>query len=66
MDSEEGIDAEEFQQAADFVAGSVTSGDAAFTDAVKLLFYGLYKQATTGKCETKKPGFWDPAGRAKW
>lgn len=57
---------DEFQSAADYVAGAVTSGTAAFSDEVKLRFYGLYKQATVGQCNTSKPGFWDLSGRAKW
>ena len=53
---------------------------AAFEDAVKnstslserpdnatlLKIYALYKQATAGDNEEKKPGFTDMVGRAKW
>ena len=31
-----------------------------------LKIYSLYKQATTGDNEDKKPGFTDMVGRAKW
>ncbi|XP_059150944.1 acyl-CoA-binding domain-containing protein 6-like [Physella acuta] len=31
-----------------------------------LYFYGRYKQATEGKCNTPKPGFFDFQGKAKW
>jgi diazepam-binding inhibitor (GABA receptor modulating acyl-CoA-binding protein) len=31
-----------------------------------LKIYSLYKQATTGDNEEKKPGFTDMVGRAKW
>lgn len=31
-----------------------------------LKLYGLYKQATTGDNDEKKPGFGDMVGRAKW
>jgi diazepam-binding inhibitor (GABA receptor modulator, acyl-CoA-binding protein) len=31
-----------------------------------LQLYGLYKQATDGDNETKKPGMMDMVGRAKW
>ncbi|KAL7753853.1 Acyl-CoA binding domain containing 5 [Sorochytrium milnesiophthora] len=31
----------------------------------KLKFYGLYKQATEGNCNVKKPAFWDLVSRAK-
>ncbi|XP_022340974.1 enoyl-CoA delta isomerase 2-like isoform X2 [Crassostrea virginica] len=33
---------------------------------VKLKIYGLFKQATVGKCNTKKPGMIDFVGKAKW
>lgn len=33
---------------------------------VKLQLYGLYKQATTGDVEGKRPGFTNPVGRAKY
>ncbi len=31
-----------------------------------LKIYALYKQATTGDVEGKRPGFTDMVGRAKW
>lgn len=31
-----------------------------------LRFYGLYKQATVGKCNISKPSFWDLVGKSKW
>jgi diazepam-binding inhibitor (GABA receptor modulator, acyl-CoA-binding protein) len=54
--------------------------DAEFTDAartatslpsdpgneVKLRLYGLYKQATVGDVQGRRPGFTDPVGRAKY
>ena len=55
-----------FDAATAYVAGAVTSGHKAFTDKKKLEFYGLYKQATSGKCSTSRPGMFDFAGRAKW
>ncbi|XP_067652846.1 enoyl-CoA delta isomerase 2-like [Haliotis asinina] len=33
---------------------------------VKLKMYGLFKQATLGKCNAPKPGMWDMVGQAKW
>lgn len=33
---------------------------------VKLKLYGLYKQATAGDVEGKRPGFTNPVGRAKY
>ena len=32
----------------------------------KLEVYSLFKQATVGDCNTKKPGVLDQKGRAKW
>jgi len=31
-----------------------------------LTFYGLYKQATEGPCQSPKPSFWDLIKKAKW
>ena len=31
-----------------------------------LSMYALFKQATTGDCAGKRPGFTDMVGRAKW
>ncbi|XP_077773588.1 acyl-CoA-binding domain-containing protein 4 isoform X3 [Podarcis muralis] len=31
-----------------------------------LRFYSYYKQATVGRCQIPRPGFWDPIGRYKW
>ncbi|XP_059178229.1 enoyl-CoA delta isomerase 2-like [Physella acuta] len=33
---------------------------------VKLKIYGLFKQATQGKCNVPKPGMMDLVGKAKW
>lgn len=33
---------------------------------VKLKMYALYKQATVGECNVKKPGVFDFVGQAKW
>ena len=35
-------------------------------NATLLKIYALYKQATTGDVEGKRPGFSDMVGRAKW
>ena len=55
-----------FGAAASFLGAAVISKDARFDDKLKLQFYGLYKQATAGKCASGRPAFWDLAGRAKW
>mmetsp|Transcript_21361 Transcript_21361/g.36396 ORF Transcript_21361/g.36396 Transcript_21361/m.36396 type:complete len:279 (+) Transcript_21361:71-907(+) len=68
MDDEQPDSAQEeaFNAAGDHVASSVTAGDPAFTDKLKLLLYGLYKQATAGPCTAAQPAFWNMAARAKW
>ncbi|KAI9222673.1 acyl-CoA-binding protein, partial [Blastocladiella britannica] len=46
-----------------------TDAGLAPTNTEKLEFYALYKQATTGPLDaatTKRPGFFDPVGRAKY
>ena len=35
-------------------------------NATLLQLYSLYKQATTGDVDGKRPGFTDMVGRAKW
>ena len=37
-----------------------------FSNEDKLEFYGLFKQATIGDCNTDRPGMFDQKGRAKW
>ncbi|GIL55303.1 hypothetical protein Vafri_10862 [Volvox africanus] len=59
-------DEELFGSAASFLTAAVIGKDPRFDDKLKLRFYGLYKQATSGKCVGGRPGFWDVAGRAKW
>nr|CCA24729.1 unknown putative [Albugo laibachii Nc14] len=51
----------DFQEAAEVVhkLKSMGNGD-------KLLIYGLYKQATLGKCNVEKPGTFSYEARAKW
>jgi diazepam-binding inhibitor (GABA receptor modulator, acyl-CoA-binding protein) len=36
------------------------------SDGELLKLYGLFKQGTTGDCNTERPGFLDLKGRAKW
>lgn len=57
---------QDFEAAASCLVSAIAAHDKRFTDKLKLQLYGLYKQALTGKCNTSKPGFWDPTGRAKW
>lgn len=67
--SETGTDAdleEAFHAAADHLGQLVSADPAGVQDAVKLQLYGLYKQATAGKCAAAKPPFWQRAARLKW
>lgn len=51
-----------FNRAADFLQHLVNK-----LDSNKLLqFYGLYKQATVGRCDVAKPGIFNMQARAKW
>lgn len=55
------ITEEEFNEAADLVKAIVT-----VTDENRLQLYGLYKQATIGEVNTKRPWGIDFVGCAKW
>ncbi|XP_065124621.1 acyl-CoA-binding domain-containing protein 5-B isoform X2 [Paramisgurnus dabryanus] len=43
-------------------------GDGAYelSDDMLLMFYGYYKQATSGPCNTIKPNSWNSINKAKW
>lgn len=53
---------DEFQAAVDRVAEL----DEDPGNDVKLKLYGLFKQATQGDVDGKRPGFTNPVGRAKY
>lgn len=53
---------EEFEAA---VAASKTLSSKPDNDTM-LKLYALYKQSTAGDVSSKRPGFTDPVGRAKW
>ena len=36
------------------------------SNELMLKFYGYYKQASIGPCDSPKPSFWDVINRAKW
>jgi acyl-CoA-binding protein len=57
---------ETFHAAADHLGQLVSAHPTAVLDSVKLQLYGLYKQATVGKCTSAKPAFWDRAAHLKW
>uniref|UniRef100_A0A182K5S8 Acyl-CoA-binding domain-containing protein 6 n=1 Tax=Anopheles christyi TaxID=43041 RepID=A0A182K5S8_9DIPT len=53
---------ESFAQATNFLERSTDH----FKQEQLLQFYGLYKQATVGPCNTPKPAIYSMAARAKW
>ena len=61
--SSDSID-DNFDAATACVGSLAASGDV--KDSNLLQFYGLYKQATEGKCDVPKPGIFDLKGRSKW
>jgi diazepam-binding inhibitor (GABA receptor modulating acyl-CoA-binding protein) len=65
MSNEKEID-ENFKFAVEQINNSTARSTGGPTDDEKLRFYGLYKQATVGNCNTPQPGFFDQVGRAKW
>lgn len=54
--------ADRFGRAADYLQHLVNELD----QNTLLVFYGLYKQATVGRCNTSKPGIFSMQARAKW
>ncbi|KAH8412872.1 hypothetical protein KR009_006385 [Drosophila setifemur] len=57
---------ERFQAAVNVIKGLPKNGPYQPSTSMMLKFYGLFKQATEGASDQKKPGFWDVVGRAKW
>ena len=53
-----------FEAAAAHVA-SLASGDTLKSEDL-LQLYGLYKQATSGPCQSFRPSFFDMRARSKW
>lgn len=54
---------ETFQRSTDFLA---RNHDKSELKANLLKFYGLYKQASVGNCDTKRPGIFQLTARSKW
>lgn len=54
---------DQFSRATDFVAHNHDKSD---LQPVLLQFYGLFKQGTTGDCDTKRPGLFQLTAKAKW
>lgn len=59
---------QEIQENFDYAVEQIknTPSNGKITDAVKLQFYALYKQATVGKCNTAQPYAVQFVERAKW
>lgn len=55
---------QQFDDAVNYVQNA--EGDFQPSNDLKLQFYGLYKQATEGDVNGKKPGMLDVVGRAKY
>ncbi|KAM8988955.1 acyl-CoA-binding domain-containing protein 4 isoform 2-T2 [Ara ararauna] len=56
----------QFRAAVQVIQGLPRSGSYRPSYEEMLRFYSYYKQATAGRCEGPRPGFWDPIGRYKW
>ena len=54
---------EQFTNASDFLARNHSNPE---LKPVLLQFYGLYKQATVGDCDSKRPGLFQLTAKAKW
>lgn len=57
---------ENFNFVVESVRNSVPKKENGPTDAEKLKFYALYKQATVGKCNASQPWAFNMIERAKW
>ncbi|CBQ73359.1 related to ACB1-Acyl-CoA-binding protein [Sporisorium scitamineum] len=55
-----------FNKAVSIVGSLPKDGPVQPSQDDQLKFYGLYKQATIGDVNTKKPGMFDLAGKYKW
>lgn len=65
MDDENATDVDEAFDAAAAMVASVAGNDTLGTD-ILLHLYGLYKQATSGPCDTFRPSFINMKARSKW
>lgn len=55
-----------FEQAVEKVRNAPEDGDFKPSNDYKLKMYGLYRQATDGDVQGKKPGMLNPIARYKW
>ncbi|XP_076212978.1 acyl-CoA-binding domain-containing protein 4 isoform X2 [Aptenodytes patagonicus] len=56
----------QFRAAVQVIQGLPRSGSYRPSYEEMLRFYSYYKQATAGRCQGPRPGFWDPIGRDAW
>lgn len=66
MDHPQDYTNEEVEDVFEEATTLIMSSKIPMADEQLLAFYGYYKQATVGKCDTAKPGFFDFKGKAKW
>ncbi|CAD5214928.1 unnamed protein product [Bursaphelenchus okinawaensis] len=57
---------EVFKAAVELVQNMPKDGDVILSNEEKLSFYGLFKQATLGQCNTSRPNIWNVVERYKW
>ncbi|XP_013106526.1 acyl-CoA-binding domain-containing protein 5 [Stomoxys calcitrans] len=57
---------ERFQAAVNVIKNLPKNGPYQPSPVMMLKFYGLFKQATEGPCNGKRPAFWDVVGKAKY
>ncbi|XP_043110675.1 acyl-CoA-binding domain-containing protein 5-B isoform X2 [Puntigrus tetrazona] len=55
-----------FEAAVKVIRSLPEDGSYDLSDDMLVMFYSYYKQATAGPCNTSKPNYWDPIGKAKW
>jgi len=55
-----------FERAVSFIQSMPENGSFEVSRQDKLEFYGLFKQATVGPCNTKQPSTFDLQARYKW
>ena len=65
VDPKEAEIEKQFKAAQDIISKGGKEGPK-LSNNEKLVFYGLYKQATVGKCNIKAPGRLDVVARAKY
>ncbi|XP_034990734.2 acyl-CoA-binding domain-containing protein 4 isoform X2 [Zootoca vivipara] len=66
MEEEEADYQKQFDAAVRVIQGLPKNGAYRPSYEEMLRFYSYYKQATVGRCQIPRPGFWDPIGRYKW